>query len=263
MIFVLGGEGFVGSAFVRLCARERWEHEVITRANYGSFVGRTCDIFVNANGNSKKNLALTAPLEEFDASVRSVRASVRDFSYGTYVLLSTCDVYPDCSSPTTSREDMRIDVRAQNPYGFHKYLAELIVQHAADRWLVARLGGFVGPGLWKNPIYDILVGGPLWLDIESELQFMSTDDAARIILALVRERTTQEVFNVCGRGTIRLSEVAAVADRQVSVRPGSPRVTYDVSTAKLEARTQVPETRTTVVDFVRAHPHLAQGAATR
>src|SRR5712692_2731904 len=69
MIFVLGGAGFVGSAFVRVAAAAGRECVVIRRDNYREYTGRRCDLLVNANGNSRKPLARQAPLEEFDASV--------------------------------------------------------------------------------------------------------------------------------------------------------------------------------------------------
>ena len=261
MIFILGGSGFVGSAFARVCQKRGWDHAVITRSNYATFVGRSCDVFVNANGNSRKNLAVKAPLEDFDASVRTVRASLSDFTFDAYVLLSSCDVYPDCSMPEATREESSIDVRRQSPYGFHKYLAELSVRHAATRWLVTRLGGFVGPGLWKNAIYDILAGGPLWLDPRSELQFLCTDDAAEIILGLVHAPVVNEIVNVCGKGTIELQEVIDAVGKHVRVEAGSPRVTYDVNTGKLEGLVTVPETRKTVLEFVHSGPQVGRSAS--
>jgi nucleoside-diphosphate-sugar epimerase len=250
-IFILGGKGFVGSAFARVCAERGLDFVVIDRQSYRDVVGRRCGLFVNANGNSRKPLASQAPLEEFDASVRSVRQSIIDFPCEQYVHLSSCDVYPNCSSPATTCEDQALDPRQQSPYGFHKYLAELCVRHAAPSWLVVRLGGFVGPGLRKNAIFDILHGGPLWLDPASELQFMSTDAAAQIVLDLAADGPRNEVVNVCGRGIIQLDEVMQLVGREVPVNPGSPVVHYNVSIEKASRRVQLPPTRQTVAEFVR------------
>jgi len=251
MIFVLGGNGFVGSAYVRASRAQGRPCEVITRENYAEFVGRRCDVLVNANGNSKKFLAEKAPLEDFDASVRSVRASLVDFRYDTYVYLSTVDVYPDCSSPETTREEQSLDPARQSRYGFHKHLAEQCVRHVAGEWIIARLGGFVGPGLWKNAICDLLKGGPLWLDPASQLQFMHTDDSAAIVLELIERGVSREVFNVCGRGLISLQEVLDEVPAPVEVRAESPRVRYETSVEKLANVVHVPPTRETVLEFVR------------
>lgn len=250
MIFILGGRGFIGSAFVRACAAAGRAYTILDRNNYTACVGQACEIFVNANGNSKKFLSQREPVSDFDASVRSVRACLEDFQSDCYVHLSSCDVYADCSSPYTTREDQVFDVAQQSPYGFHKYLAEQCVQHVGKRWLIARLGGFVGPGLKKNAIFDILNGGPLWLDPDSQLQFMETDQAAKIILQLVDQGKTQEIFNLCGRGVVRLRDVIDHVGHAVPVSPHSPRVRYDVSIEKVSGWVDVPETRQAVFAFV-------------
>jgi nucleoside-diphosphate-sugar epimerase len=254
MIFIIGGRGLVGSAFVRACETLGLPFTVIDRHSYASHIGAHCDLLINANGNSRKPLAKEKPLEDFDASVRSVRSSLEDFRFERYIHLSSCDVYPDCSSPEVTREDSLLQPAMQSPYGFHKYMAEQCVQHRAKDWLIIRFGGFVGPGLRKNAIFDIINGGPLWLDPQSELQFLHTDDAARIVLTLARMQVTREVINLCGRGTIALRDVLYATGNTITVQPGSPRVSYNVSIQKISQWLEVPETRQTVLNFVNSEP---------
>ena len=251
MIFILGGKGFVGSAFARYCVQHGIEHADISRENYGDYRGRRCEFFVNANGNSRKFRAQERPLDEFDESVRSVRASLVDFHADCYVYLSSCDVYADCSSPQVTAEDSRVDVVAQSPYGFHKYLAEQCVRHAAGRWLVLRLGGLVGPEMKKNAIFDILRGCPLRLDPKSELQYLSTDDAARLAFELFDRRLHGQIFNVCGQGVISLQDVVDAVGHRVEVLPESRRVRYSVAVEKLARLVPIPETRATVLRFLQ------------
>lgn len=251
MIFLLGGRGFYGSGFARELESQGREFRIITRENYADFRGQSCDVFINAAGNSSKILAKRAPLEDFDASVRSVRHSLADFPCGRYVYLSSCDVYPDCSPGAPTAEETTIAAAEQSAYGFHKSLAEACVRHAAREWLIIRLGGAVGPGLKKNAIYDILRGGLLWLDPESRLQFLRTDDAARIVLALLDHGLTRDTFNVCGAGTLSLSEAIQAAATTVQIQAGSPRVHYEVDLRKLQAHLPIPESRRSVLEFVR------------
>jgi len=253
MIFLIGGRGLVGSAFARQCEAQGLPFAILDRESYPRYVGQSCSLLINANGNSRKPLAVSDPLADFDASVRSVRSSLQDFRCERYIHLSSCDVYPDCSAPQTTLESAAPDVARQSPYGFHKYLAELCVQHAARDWQIFRLGGFVGPGLKKNAIFDILNGGPLWLDAASELQFLHTDEAARIVLGLAQTGPGREVFNLCGKGTIALSEVIAATGREVTVQPGSRRVRYDVSIEKVSRLVEIPSTRETVLRFCSEH----------
>ncbi len=251
MIFILGGHGLVGSAFARVCERSGKQFSIIDRLNYKDHMGGRCDLFVNANGNSRKPLAKSDPLADFDASVRSVRASLVDFRHETYIHLSSCDVYPDCSAPQVTMEDQPLDPALQSPYGCHKFLAEQCVRHAANDWIIFRLGGFVGPGLKKNAIFDILNGGPLWLQPESALQFLHTEDAARIMLDLADRGISREVLNLCGDGLVRLSEVMEWVDNDIPVKPQSPLVRYEVSLNKISRLTTIPDTRATVRGFVQ------------
>lgn len=250
MVFLIGGRGLVGSAFARVLEASKQPFVIVDRANYAEHQGQHCSLLINANGNSRKPLATKDPMADFDASVRSVRSSLVDFHFERYLHLSSCDVYADCSSPAATSEDQLLDPAGQSPYGFHKHLAEQCVRHAAKDWLIFRLGGFVGPGLKKNAIYDILHGGPLWLDAASELQFLHTDDAARLALEIAGLGVTREVINLCGKGVVSLKEVMERTEIYVGVNPGSPRVRYDVNIEKASRWVKIPETRETVLNFV-------------
>lgn len=250
MIFILGGRGFIGSAISRYCEFNKINYKIITRDNYAELKELECDIFINANGNSKKYLATKEPLMEFDASVRSVKASLTDFKYKHYIHLSSCDVYPDCSSPESTDEKSIIDISKQSIYGFHKFLAEQCVRQFAKKWLIIRMGGFVGVGLKKNPIYDILEGGPLWLAPESRLQYMDTDVFSKILFNLINQNILNQILNVCGSGTIQLQEVADHAGIKIEINNNSPLVTYEISIERLKGLVEVPESRKTVLDFV-------------
>jgi len=250
MIFIIGGRGFIGSAFARNCSASNREFQVLDRQNYHEFIGQACDILINANGNAKKYLAQQEPLFDFNASVRSVRTSLIDFKYNLYVYLSSADVYPDPSSPQTTLEEQTLDVSRQSPYGFHKYLAEQCVQHVAKRWLILRLGGFVGLGLKKNPIFDIVNGEPLRVDPNSEMQFMSTDKTAEIVMDLLDQGFVHQVLNLSSCGVVKLLEVMDRVGYKGPVEPGSPHVRYEINVEKISRSVSLPNTREMVFEFV-------------
>lgn len=233
MITIIGGNGFVGSAYVRLLTARGIPHQVVTRENYDRLRGTSCEVLINANGNSKKFLAAREPLNEFDQSVRSVAQSLEDFPCKTYVLLSTGDVYPDQSSPAVAREDAAIDPARQSRYGLHKFLAEQLVRGTQKQWLVMRMGGFVGPGLKKNAIYDMLTGGTVWLSPQSELQFISTDRAAELVWKLVEKGVRNEVVNLGAAGTVNLGALHGQLASRSAFLPEAPTVRYEVSLEKL------------------------------
>ena len=113
------------------------------------------------------------------------------------------------------------------------------------------MGGFVGTGLKKNPIFDILQGEKMCLAPESELQYINTDVAANIVMEIVQKGFANEIFNLCGDGLIKLQEVIDVAESKVKVNPESPKVHYEVSIAKLKQVVNIPKTRNSVLEFVR------------
>jgi nucleoside-diphosphate-sugar epimerase len=253
LIFIIGGNGFVGSAVVRYCKQNDIPNEVITKENYHEFVGKSCKVLINSNGNSKKFLATQDPKEDFRLSVTSVRSSLVDFKYEKYVFFSSCDVYNDCSDRSLNHEEISIDISSQSPYGFHKYLAEQCVRHAAPDWLIIRFGGFVGEGLKKNPIYDILQGGPLWVHPKSELQYLNTDAAASIVMNLIDRDLTREVINLCGDGLVQLeSIVEEVGTNEIEVKPNSPKIMYNVNVDKAKKYVEIPQSKDAVLDYLRS-----------
>lgn len=250
---VLGAGGFIGSAVTEAARRRGHDVHAVTRSNYDDSIGTTCDLLINANGNSKKYLAARNPQEEFDLSVNSVLRSIHDFPAKKYVHLSTIDVYPDHENPANNTEDAVIDTAKLSPYGFHKYLAESIVRYYAKSWLVLRMAGSVGPGLKKNSIYDLLKGVPLRVNPESLYQYMNTPDLAGIVLDLAESSRDREIFNVIGDGLISIREIAALipGSKLDTAESVAPRERYEVNVAKLKALRPVPKTQETVKAFVR------------
>lgn len=250
MIFILGGNGFVGSGFVQHLNAVGIPVTVIDRANYDQFIGAECDVFINANGNSKKFLAMEDPKAEFQASVASVRNSLVDFKFKKYVFLSTSDVYPDCSKSNLTREDTILNVSEQSPYGFHKHLAELCVQHVAKDWLIVRQGGFVGHGMKKNAVFDVLNGDKLWVHHDSRFQFINTVDSARLVIGLIQLDISNQVFNLTATGTISVTEIMQLAGKTVPSEANAKPVCYEISIDKVARYVTLPTTYETVKKFL-------------
>ena len=138
--------------------------------------------------------------------------------------------------PATTREETPIEAGGPSHYGFHKYLAEQLVRHHAREWLVLRLAGMVGPGLRKNPVFDLLHNRPLRIHPDSLYQFMNTDDVAAIGWKLITSGTRGEVFNLCGQGLVSPREVAGMIGREADLSllsaDAKPRI-VDINTEKL------------------------------
>lgn len=249
---VLGGSGFVGSAIVEEAGRRGYNVLSVGRQNYQEFVGTTCDILINAAGNSRKYLATQDPKEDFDRSVRSVEYSLNEFRASLYIYLSSIDVYSDLADPNRNHETSPIDANRLSAYGFHKYMAEQLVRFHAKSWLIFRMGGFVGHGLWKNSIYDMLKHKPLRVCPDSAYQYLNTRHLAEIAFQMLESGARAEVFNVTGDGLASLRDIAAMIPRyDVSCAPETlPLERYDINVEKIKARVTLPRTMLVVEEFI-------------
>ncbi len=252
MIFLVGGNGFVGSAYARLFQRLGLEYRIIGRADYEALDGASCDILINANGNSKKFLAENDPLGDFDASVRTVLHCLTRFRYRYYIQLSTGDVYPDQSQPQLTPEGCQIAPAALSRYGLHKYLAEQLVQKYAAQWLIVRMGGFVGPGLKKNAIFDMLHNAQVWLTPDSELQFIHTDSAAGLVWDLIQNQVTGQIVNLGAQGVVQLGRLHQLIGSGSEFRADARKVRFELNLDRLQSLStqQLPSSEQEVLRFV-------------
>ena len=256
-VAVVGANGFVGSAFRRLLERDpEVALTAVTRDSRAAQRGQTFDVVIDASGNARRFFAEEQPVEEFDASVYQPLRTVHEFPAALHVHVSSVDVYADLASPATTREDVAIEVSRQSHYGFHKLLAEQVVRHYARRWLIVRLAGMVGPGLRKNPVYDLLHGAPLRIHPDSRYQFMHTEVVARTVWDLVLRGVEQTILNVCGAGLVTPREIAGWAGvtPDLSLVPGdsAPRVVH-ANVERLERFGAVPDSAEAVRAFVAEH----------
>lgn len=249
---VIGGHGFVGQGIVQEAQALGFEVLVAGRDTYDAFKGQPCDVLINANGNSRKFLARQDPALDFDLSVRSVQRSLTDFTARHYVFLSSIDVYPNVSDPAANNEEVAIQSDLLSPYGFHKYLAEQLVRYHRPDALILRMGGFVGPGLWKNPIFDLLTGAELRVHPDSAFQYLQTRDLGQILFALLAAQPRGGIFNVAGDGLVILRELAdRIPQSPLPAAANELEVQrYDICIDKLKQQVEVPRSQDTVNTFI-------------
>lgn len=252
-VTVIGADGFVGSAFVRYLTAQGVDVMAVTRHNYAEFTGQVSEVVIEVGCNSKKYLADQEPRREFDLSVVHRLRTLLDFPADFHVHISSVDVYHDLASSEKTREDVYIDLARTSNYGLHKLLAENLVRHYAKKWLIIRLAGMVGPGLRKNPVFDIIYSKPLRIDPNSKYQFMSTDIVAKIVWYLFENGCQNEIYNVCGQGLISPREIAKLAGKQLDLRDlpstSKPRV-VDINIEKISILMNMPNTSETIACFI-------------
>ena len=250
---ILGGSGFLGSALCAETKKRGWEVISVNHSDYPKCAGMSCDVLINADGNSKKYLADQDPNLDFDLSVRSVSLSLHDIKAGLYVCLSSIDVYSNKNNPSCNHEDSILSHDKISSYGFNKFIAEQIISRNAKSWLIFRLGGFVGSGLKKNSIYDMLKNQPLRVHPDSRYQYMDTGVMAEIALQMIETGPKKAIFNLTGEGIISMKDIARLI-------PGNPLAGapvdqipeyYEVNNSKIKMYTKIPSTRKTVEQFVK------------
>jgi nucleoside-diphosphate-sugar epimerase len=252
-ITIIGAKGFVGSALVRYFSKKDYKTKLVTRESYSKLIGERSDVVIDASGNSKKYLAEDDPVKEFNFSVQHRLKTLFDFPADLHIHISSVDVYNDLSSHATTSEGKIIDPSLSSNYGFHKMIAEQIIQHYSNRWLIIRLAGMVGKGLRKNPVYDILNGLPIRIHPDSQYQFMNTDDVARIVCGLLEKNIHGEIFNVCGDGLVSPHQIASFADKAIDlslIDVNESKRIVDISIDKIKKYFKMPKSVETIKSFI-------------
>lgn len=238
-IAVLGGNGLLGFDLVRFLTSKKsssssFDVTSITRDTYEENKDKEFDLFINANGNSKRFWALQNVLQDFESSTVSVYKTMFDFQFKKYVYISSIDVYPDPSSPQKTQEDQSIKITDQNAYGFHKYLSEQIVKKYTSDWLILRSSMILGSNMKKGPFYDILNGNSILVTLNSKLQLITTNAIAEIIKALVDKSVLCETINVGGAGAFVFGKIGKYFDKEIEVSPEAQKQVYEMDVEKIK-----------------------------
>lgn len=209
---VIGAKGFIGSVVVAEAAARGYAVTGVDLDNYEQNRGAEVDLLINAAGNSRKFIDDRTPVKGYELSVTSVMNVLHDFRFSFYIQLSSGTVYPNEGNPLANDEGTPLRPADMTRYGFHKWLAEQLVQHYAPQHLILRMGGFVGPGLKKNAIFDLLSSGNLYVHPDSQFQYMDTRDLADAVFSLYEGAAGgTRLLNLSAKGVVSIRQAAAWA----------------------------------------------------
>lgn len=232
-IAIIGSNGMVGSDLSRYLST-RYSIAEINRDNYQNHIGKTYDIIINANGNSKRYWANDHPLEDFMASTASVYKSIYDFPCRLYIYISSPDVYEAHDSPKKTKESVVCDPHNLEPYGFHKYLGEQIVKKYVNKFFILRCSMMLGSKLNKGPFYDIEQENPLYITRNSHIQLITTRALSEIIETLISMNKYNEVFNIGGVGTFSFKQINDIFNKKISFSDNAKEQKYEMNVTKLK-----------------------------
>ena len=137
-------------------------------------------------------------------------------------------------------------------YGFHKFLAEQLVQHIAPEHLILRMAGFVGPRLKKNAVYDLLTHKPLFVHPDSEFQLMDTRDLVTVVFDFATRATLPpSPLNLSAQGTVSVRQIARWANAALPAEAAQlPLVRSELNLSRAAQLLTLPHTAATVQRFI-------------
>jgi nucleoside-diphosphate-sugar epimerase len=207
MIFLIGGKGLVGSGFSRYFKNRRINFKIITRKNKKNFLGKSCNILIDCNGNGSKRIANINPLFDFSASVKSVVENLNKIKCNKYVYISTIYTYTNLKNKKSTIESKQIYNDNISPYGLNKRIAELYVKELSSNYLIFRLPFIVGPGLKRNSVYDLTHFKKTFYTYNSQINWIHTDTIAKKVCNLLDRNISNQTFNLASKNSISIKKI--------------------------------------------------------
>ena len=206
MIFLIGGTGLVGSGFLRYFKEKKIPFKLITSKNKKKFFNKKCNLLIDCNGNGSKRAGIKDPFFDFNASVLTVVENLIKIKYKKYIYISTSQVYENLSNKIFTKEDFLINFKKINNYGFNKYIAEMYVKKYVSNYLIIRLPYVIGPGLKRNPFYDIPNKRETYLTLNSDINCIHTDTIAKLTMQ-INKNNNKKTYNLGSKENIKVREI--------------------------------------------------------
>jgi dTDP-4-dehydrorhamnose reductase len=196
MIGIIGSNGFLGKSLCRISKNFNYEIIEITKNNYSQYKDKDFDILINAATSSKKFGAFQNPYLDFEKTVGLTADIAYSWNYKKLIQISSisADEYTN-----------------HHPYSINKKAAEIISSFKNS--LIIRLGPLYGEGLNKGPLYNLLNSNQLFVDPNSEYNYISTDFVSEWIF---KNLNILGLVEVGARDTISLAEIARVLNFKVN-----------------------------------------------
>lgn len=222
--FIPGAAGFVGRRLIQkllevknnvILANSRsrlpFSHERLEFIESDIFSIRrklNADVLIHLIGSPGVWFSEKYPEEDYHINAESLKTALEitdSRNLRKVVFASTCQVYGSGSS------EEHLEPLPQNEYGRNKLKAEaLLREHCKKRGIpysILRMSWIYGPGMKKNPIYDML-NNRSYLGMDSTLDFIFVDDVCEALIAA----SEREVWN--GK-TVNISSGEATSLRKI------------------------------------------------
>lgn len=187
-IAVVGSSGFVGKALIRATREFNFEVTCVTRQNYDECKKMSYDYVINTAMPSKRFWSLNNPVDDINETVLKTAKIFYEWHYEKFIQISSISA------------EKQLDI----PYGRHKRAAEVIVEKDESA-LIVRLGAMYGNGLLKSALFDLVNKNHIYVDINSEYNYINVDYAAKHIL---NNLDLKGIQNIGASDSISLLEIS-------------------------------------------------------
>ena len=187
-IGIAGANGFVGKALCRAAKNHEYEIFSITRENCDKHKSLEYDILINTAMPSKRFWALNNPVDDVNATIVKTAELLYEWKYKKFIQISSLSA------------KIQLDI----PYGIHKKSAEVLVENKQNT-LIVRLGALYGSGLNKSALFDLVKHNHIYVDINSEYNYIDIDFVAGWIMKNLDKTGIKEI-GACD--TISLLEIS-------------------------------------------------------
>ena len=210
-VAVIGSKGFIGSCVVE---HLRPHHDVVgvCRENYSELKGLSVDCLVNCGGNSRKYWANQNRVEDFKQSVLSVYESLLDFKYKRYVYISSLDAF------------------GKNIYGYHKRLAETLIENECSSYAILRCSAVIGKGMKKGVVKDIQDNVPLFVSPTSQFKLITSSAVSEVVCKVLTPESVSGCINVGSVDTVTPESIAFLLGKKVKYHDAVETQVFDYRT---------------------------------
>lgn len=175
-IVIIGSNGFVGKALCRNFKNYDYEVFEVTRENYDKYKSLEYDVLINTAMPSKRFWAFNNPVDDVKETITKTAKLLYEWNYKKFIHISSLSA------------KIQLDI----PYGVHKRASEVLVENK-DNTLIVRLGALYGDGLDKSALFDLINHNKIYVDINSEYNYIDIDVATEWIVNNMNEVGTKEI----------------------------------------------------------------------
>ncbi|MBS3923073.1 MAG: hypothetical protein KGZ37_08020 [Nitrosarchaeum sp.] len=230
-IAVVGSSGFVGKALFDISKELDISIISITKENFSKYSSESFDVLIHAAMPSGKYWAKINPFEDFTRTVGLTAELIYNWNYEKFVLISTI-----------SAKNYLIG----HPYAIHKRLSEILA--SSKNSLIVRLGTLYGNNMKKGPLYDLLNNKQLFVDLQSQYNFIDVEFCAKWIFNNLDKKG---IIELGASDTLSLLDIA----KKLQLDPHYTGEVEIISTEKIEK--DMPNTNE-IWEFLTKYTKLTQ-----